>query len=193
MNPNGDFWNATKGPHDHPEYEEITIPSLAGNNVTVYRDEWGVPHIYAQNYTDLFFAYGYCMAQDRFFEMTLMKLIGWGRLSEVVGSLGVGIDKYLRTLSLWKSGQELIEVAEANKEKYEHVFSVLEYYCAGVNEWLDTHRQALPIEFSLLALPVEHWEMVDSAVFAGLAGLLLSWATTDLAMEDVRGAPSAHG
>ncbi len=185
LNPNGDFWNATKGPHEHPTYEEVIYPSLAGMNVTVYRDEYGVPHIYAQNYTDLFFAYGYCMAQDRFFEMTLMKLIGWGRLSEVIGSLGIDLDKYLRTLGLWKAGEDLIKVAEKNQEKYLHVYQVLEFYCKGVNEWVDTHRQDLPIEFSILALPVEHWEMVDSAVFAALAELLLSWTTTDLAMEEV--------
>ena len=53
--------------------------------VEVIRDEWGVPHIYAQNDDDLFFAQGYVMAQDRLWQMEMHRRIGSGRLSEIFG------------------------------------------------------------------------------------------------------------
>jgi len=186
INPNGNFWNQINAPDDHPEYQEVVVPGLSGENVTVLRDRFGVPHIYASDYKDLFFAYGYVQSQDRFFEMTLLKLVGWGRLSEVIGSLGVDIDKYLRTIGLGKSAHELIKVAEENKHIYPRTYKMLQYFTKGINTWLDNNRHNLPIEFNLLDLPVEYWSLNDSAVMANLAGLMLSWTMDDLSMEELR-------
>ncbi len=55
------------------------------HSVTVFRDPWGVPHIYARNQHDLFFAQGFVAAQDRLFQMELWKRVGQGRLAEVFG------------------------------------------------------------------------------------------------------------
>src|SRR6187397_910856 len=63
---------------------EITVPGLTGN-VEVIRDTWGVPHIYAQNQDDLFFAQGYVMAQDRLWQMDMWRRIGMGETAEVLG------------------------------------------------------------------------------------------------------------
>ena len=71
FNPNGSFWNQTKGPFGYPEYEVFKDPHLHGEKVIVYRDEYGVPHIYAEDYRDLFYVFGYLQASDRFFEMSL--------------------------------------------------------------------------------------------------------------------------
>ncbi|GAB4325675.1 MAG: penicillin acylase family protein [Promethearchaeota archaeon] len=184
-NPFGPFWRATSREHDYPARSVVRVPSLQGD-VTVVRDQFGVPHVYASDYRDLFFAYGYLQAQDRFFEMTLLKLVGWGRLSEVLGSYAVEIDEYLRTLALWRAAEDTIAIARENAATYPHQFSQLEAFCAGVNYWVDNHRYALPLEFSLLDLPVEHWTLEDSAVMANLGGLMLSYSTRDLAMEEVR-------
>ncbi len=186
INPVGQFWDQTKGPFEYPEYEVFRDPHLHGEQVTVYRDQYGVPHIYAEDYRDLFYVYGYLQASDRFFEMTLFKVLGYGRLSEVAGSLALPIDKYMRSLSFWKSAQEIIDIAEANKEKYERVYNELEEFCLGVNKWLDNNRHNLPIEFSILGLPIENWEMKDTALMAYIAGFMLSYITEDLSMEELR-------
>ena len=65
--------------------------------VDVLRDEWGVPHIYAENSHDLFFAQGYVHAQDRFWQMDFWRHIGAGRLSELFGESQLESDRYLRT------------------------------------------------------------------------------------------------
>lgn len=185
INPEGPFWSQAEGPHDYTEKEIFNDPNLNGN-VIVYRDHYGVPHIYADDYRDLFYVYGYLQAQDRIFEMTLLKLVGYGRLSEVAGGLAVGIDKYMRTISLWKSAEDLIQVAEENKDTYNRAYTMMEQFTAGVNKWVGENRFNMPVEFALLDLPVEEWSMLDSGVMANLAGLMLSWMTEDLTMEQLR-------
>ncbi|MEZ4768716.1 MAG: penicillin acylase family protein [Caldilineales bacterium] len=75
----------------------VTAPGLQGA-VTVYRDEWGVPQIYAGNSHDLFFAQGYVHAQDRLFQLDFQRRVGLGRLSEVLGEATLDTDRFLRTL-----------------------------------------------------------------------------------------------
>src|SRR5512142_3314163 len=62
----------------------LKLPGLL-RPVTVLRDPWGVPHIYAQNQHDLFFAQGFVTSQDRLFQMELWKRVGQGRLAEILG------------------------------------------------------------------------------------------------------------
>ena len=75
----------------------VTVAGLS-DEVDVYRDEFGIPHIYAQNEEDMFFAQGYVHAQDRFWQMEFWRHIGQGRLSEIIGDAGVENDKFIRTL-----------------------------------------------------------------------------------------------
>src|SRR5690606_7288213 len=66
--------------------------------VEVYRDGWGVPHIYASHADDLFMAQGYVHAQDRFYQMELARRIGQGRLAELFGEDLVDMDRFIRTV-----------------------------------------------------------------------------------------------
>jgi len=72
------------------------------NNVTVYRDSWGVPHIYANSTSDAYVALGYCMAQDRIFEMDLIRRYTGGRLSEIFGPDFLPTDIAARTMGFYK-------------------------------------------------------------------------------------------
>ena len=79
--PGNGIWNA---PGEIPVEERLEIPELE-EDVTVYRDEWGIPHIYASQENDLFFVQGYCHAQDRYFQMDMWRRQVRGKMSEVVG------------------------------------------------------------------------------------------------------------
>ena len=68
--------------------------------VEVIRDRWGIPHIYAQNPRDLFFAQGYVQAQDRLWQMELFRRTSAGRLSEIFGPPTLGVDRFMRVLGL---------------------------------------------------------------------------------------------
>ncbi|MFC2031459.1 penicillin acylase family protein, partial [Chloroflexota bacterium] len=68
--------------------------------IEILRDPWGVPHIYASNSHDLFFAQGFVHAQDRLWQMELNRRIVAGRLSEVIGPRSVPVDRWVRTLGM---------------------------------------------------------------------------------------------
>ena len=70
---------------------EVKVAGLKGP-VEVLRDRWGVPHIYAQNADDLFFAQGFVAAQDRLFQIDLWRRTGVGETAEVVGKSGLEAD-----------------------------------------------------------------------------------------------------
>jgi len=84
--------------------QTLTHPSLL-EEVTVTRDEWGVPHINAQHASDAYFAYGYTVAQDRLFQLEILRRLGRGELAEVIGEPGLALDKISRTL-LWRKTAE---------------------------------------------------------------------------------------
>jgi penicillin amidase len=127
--------------------------------VTVLRDRWGVPHIYAQNEHDLFFAQGYVAAQDRLFQMELWKRSGQGRLAEVLGPSALPRDVYARLLQY--RGNMQAEYASYSPDT-QHI---LEAFTAGINAYI-AHRMApggkgLPVEFRIAGFKPEPWRPSD--------------------------------
>ena len=88
-----------KVPDEVPEYEEMDVDIIAAD-VTVIRDQWGIPHIYAENEADLAFGIGYCHAQDRLFQMDMGRRQVQGKLSEVVGEMALETDKFNLALGM---------------------------------------------------------------------------------------------
>jgi penicillin amidase len=124
--------------------------------VEIWRDSVGVPHIWASSAEDLFFAQGYVHAQDRLWQMELIRRVAEGRLAEVMGADLVESDKFLRTIGLGRAAR-----AAASELDPEHRYW-LEAYAAGVNAWLDSRRGALPPEFVALRFSPGRWEVEHS-------------------------------
>ncbi|QMS89827.1 penicillin acylase family protein [Nostoc edaphicum CCNP1411] len=139
----------------------IQLPELKAE-VTVQRDKWGIPHIYAANSHDLFMAQGYIHAQDRFWQMDFWRHIGSGRLSEMFGSSQVDTDKYLRTMGWARVAQQEIQEINAEMKAY------LEAYADGVNAYLTEHHgSALSLEYTVLKFlnpgyQPEPWQILHS-------------------------------
>ena len=131
--------------------------------VEVIRDTWGVPHIYAANNDDLFFAQGYVQAQDRLFQMDLNRRLGLGRLAEVTGPLGVAFDKFARALAWPRAAQAQADSGDATTA------AAIAAYCAGVNAYIAT--QPLPAEFRVLAYRPEPWDALSTSAW----GTVLAW------------------
>ncbi len=125
------------------------------NQVEIYRDEWGIPTIYAHTAHDLFFAQGYVHAQDRLWQMEFSRRVAPGRLSEVLGDAALENDRYLRTLGMGRAAQ-----AEAERLDPE-TRAALEAYSAGVNAYL-AEGHPLPLELTLLGFKPEPWTPADS-------------------------------
>ena len=133
--------------------------------VTVLRDSWGVPHIFAQNTPDLLRAQGYLQAGDRLWQMEFQRRVGLGRLSEVLGEATLSTDKFLRTLGIRQAAQADWDAMDPELRGY------LEAYSQGVNAYLDAHQGNLPIEFTLLGVTPEPWTPLDSLVW----GKMMAW------------------
>ena len=126
------------------------------DRVEVYRDKWGVPHIFAQDEHDLFFAQGYVHAQDRLWQMEFNRRVGAGRLSEVLGEATLKSDRFLRTIGLYRAAQADLQVLPAE------VINALQAYADGVNAFIATHKNRLPLEFTLLGFQPEPWTPTDT-------------------------------
>lgn len=145
---------------------EIALPGLAGP-VTISRDAHGIPLIAAASEDDAYFALGYVHAQDRLFQMELMRRQGAGRLAELIGAAGVEGDRFMRTLGLYKLAEADFAGLDGQTRR------AFERYAAGVNVWL-AEDHVLPLEFHLLFAAPEPWKPADSLVWQKLMGLTLS-------------------
>lgn len=137
--------------------------------VEVIRDRWGVPHIYAQNEQDLFFAQGYIHAQDRLFQMDTHRRVGSGRISEISGPSGLATDRFARYFG-WP---RIAETQTANVSA--QVADVMRAYCAGVNTFI--RQGKMPLEFKILAYQPEEWRLFDTAAWGAVLawGLSVNW------------------
>lgn len=131
-------------------------------DVTVYRDEAGIPQIVGDTSHDLFFAQGYVHAQDRFWEMDFRRHVTAGRLAELFGESQVGTDTFIRTLDWRGIAEQEYELLDEESRAY------YDAYAAGVNAYLDEHSGAdLSLEYAVLGLQnpgysPEPWTPVDS-------------------------------
>lgn len=133
--------------------------------VHVYRDSVGVPHIFAENRSDLFRAAGYVTAQDRLWQMDFNRRVAAGRLSEIFGASAVESDKFIRTWGFNRMAQKIANILSAESRH------ALEAYAEGVNAFINTHLDCLPLEFSLLNYEPEPWRIEDSLAF----GRFMAW------------------
>ncbi len=141
----------------------LSIPGLQQKAVVI-RDAHGVPAIEAASLTDLFFAQGYVTAQDRLWQMDMMRRFAAGNLSEVVGPDGVAHDKQQRILGISQVAHRAAEALSARDRAY---FGA---YARGVNACMEQNRRHLPLEFRLLHYQPQPWTVDDSfAIGAQLA------------------------
>ena len=130
--------------------------SVAGlqKEVTVDRDGWGVPHIRADSVEDMAEAQGYVMAQDRLWQMDLLRRVARGQLSEILGSATLSVDKQFRTLGFGRAAERDVAQMEPPQR------AIMEAYARGINRFIEQHRNQLPIEFSLLKYQPQPWQTV---------------------------------
>lgn len=138
----------------------ISLPGLH-KEVTVERDNWGVPHIRAASLEDAVEAQGYVMAQDRLWQLDLMRRASRGQLSEIVGPLALKSDRQFRTFGFSRAAERDFAAMDEDSR------ALLTAYARGVNRFIDQHQKNLPLEFFLLNYKPQPWQPTDSLVIAG--------------------------
>jgi penicillin G amidase len=155
-----------------PKYKgEISLSGLSGN-VTVYRDEKGMPHIYANDEHDLYFAVGYVMSQERLWQMDFLRRLTAGRLSEIIGEDAVDFDMFNRSLDIVNKSKMLLSNTE------ESIVNCLQAFADGVNEFISNAGNKLPPEFKILRYKPDPWKIEDICNILGY----MSW---DLASDNL--------
>jgi penicillin G amidase len=153
----------------------VTLPGLKAP-VEVIRDKWGVPHIYAQNTSDLFFAQGYVQAQDRLWQMDLYRRTHQGRLSEVLGPAAIPHDRLTRLLH-YRGPFDDREYTTYHPEARH----ILQRFADGVNAYIAYAGDNLPVEFKLTGLRPGRWT-ADIALIRTQTALPLGDARAELTM-----------
>ena len=155
-----------------PSYNADFVIDGVYESVEVVRDSSNVPHIFGSNDEDVFFGLGFAHAQDRLWQMTVLRRTAQGRLSEQFGSRTLNFDKFIRSLDIYG-----LAAASVNDQD-EETLAALEAYAQGVNAWVDVVNQnglgrGAP-EFLLLPAPVEPWRPADSIAILNLQAVSLS-------------------
>src|ERR1700730_784899 len=137
----------------------LKVSGLSGR-VRVIRDGHGVPTIDATSLDDLFFTQGFVTAQDRLWQMDMMRRFAAGEISEILGDEFLPHDREQRILGIRVAARKALEVASAQNLNH------FEAYARGVNAYIETHRERLPIEFRILRYSPRPWAPEDSTLIA---------------------------
>ncbi len=146
----------------------VTIPGLR-DEVEIRRDRWGVPHIYATNDTDLFFAQGFVLAQDRLWQMEMSRRIAQGRVAEIMGPAGVPHDRLVRLLK-YRGPFDDREWSSYHPDA-RRIFTA---YAAGINAFMAQAGDNLPVEFVLTGIRPEPWAPEDILYRARMSAAIQS-------------------
>jgi len=164
-----------------PTYEGKLQLKNIQKETTVYFDDYGVPHIYANSQKDAMTALGYVHAQDRLWQMELLRRIAPGRLSEMFGSKLVKTDQFFAGLGINENSEKAIAKLDKNSETYQLAMG----YIDGINQYMEEGKT--PIEFQILGLKKEKFTLKDVYNIFGYMSFSFAMAQkTDPLMTDIR-------
>lgn len=135
---------------------EIKLKNLSAP-VTVFHDEYGIPHIYGSNEEDVYRALGYLITQERWFQMEMIRRVSSGRLSELLGASMIDVDRFFRTLGFQqladRSARDFLSHPDQPCQKAALA------YLDGINQYIETGKE--PVEFRLIGISKEKFSVSD--------------------------------
>lgn len=164
-----------------PQYEgEVQLKNLQ-KETTVYFDEFGVPHIYASSEKDAMTTLGYVHAQERLWQMELLRRIAPGRLSEIFGSVALKNDMFFSGIGIEEASAKAIYKLDKNSPSYQ----LAQAYLDGINQYLE--EGVTPIEFTLIGIKKEKFTLKDVYNIFGYMSFSFAMAQkTDPLLTDIR-------
>ena len=164
-----------------PRTETLTLDELKGK-VEIQFDEQMIPHIFAENNYDLYYAQGYITAKDRLWQLDFQTRFAAGRLSEVIGAKAIDIDTYQRRMGMVYGAENTI----LEMEKDPKIKEIMGAYTAGINAYIHSLKPAdYPIEFKILDYQPEDWKPLNSALLLKLMSAVLTGGSTQFYMSNI--------
>jgi penicillin amidase len=162
-----------------PDYDATYDVKGISAPVEIIRSTEDVPHIFGKTDEDVFFALGLAHAQDRLFQMTLLRRAAQGRLAEVHGPRAVPADDLVRRLGLYRNAQASLQVQDPQTR------AALTAYAAGVNQWISIVNEGAmgrgAPEFFLFPDVIAYWQPTDSLAILKL----IAASSTDAAKSEI--------
>ncbi len=181
LSPYTGFWQNWEKKYTASDEFVIASDSLR-EEVVVRFDDTGVPHIFAQNDYDLYFAQGYVTAKDRLWQMDLQTRAASGRLSEVLGSGTLKIDEQSRQLGMNFGAEANFEIAMSDPRSREALLG----YAAGINAYINNLKpKDYPVEFKLLGYHPTIWKPIYTMYMMEQMTLNLAGRSNDINMTNV--------
>ncbi len=158
---------------------EVQSSSLQDSS-HIWRNAFGIPHVTAANEHDLFFSMGFVHAQDRLWQMDLLRRIARGQTARIFGTRTLEADKFFRVLGISGIADRLAKTVSRPSK------ACLEAYAQGVNCFIDRNRNALPFEFDALGYQPEPWKPSDCLAIERLMAFDMSMSFwTDIAIGEI--------
>lgn len=156
----------------------LIVPGLVAP-VEIVRDAQAIPHIYAQQPNDAYFALGYVHAQDRLWQMEFNRRLAAGRTAEILGPAALDVDRFLRTLGIRRNAQAIWLHYDLQTQQK------LQAYIQGINAWIRMRTGPLPPEFLILGVAPELWQPADAIAWLSMMAWDLSanWTQEVLRMQ----------
>ena len=163
-----------------PDYNnDITLKNI-NEEVEIYRDQYGVPHIFAKNEEDLYRATGYIMAQDRMWQMDLLRRVTQGRLAEIFPDEMMDVDILFRSMKIEEKSKMIMDSTGND------ILKCLTSFADGVNQYLEQNKDKLPVEFKILGYTPEPWKPEHSLNLIGFMAWDLKAGWDNLFLEDIK-------
>jgi penicillin amidase len=163
-----------------PDYNQDVKLTGLQYEVRVYRDKYAIPHIYAKTGNDLYMAVGYLLAQDRLWQMDLIRRVTLGRISEIFGENFVETDLLLRALRFSDKSERIL------KELDEKNLAIIKAFCEGVNQYIKSNLKNMPVEFTILGYKPDPWEPLHTLNLLGYMAWDLKAGWDELVLDDIR-------
>lgn len=180
LDPFQGFWKNAEAKQPYPE-KNIKLKGLEGN-VEIRFDDLMIPHIFADNNNDLYFAQGYVTAKDRLWQMDFQTRFASGRLSEVVGPKAIELDKYQRRMGMMFGAENMARAMSKDPQ----IKKSMNAYTAGVNAYIHSLSPGdYPIEFKILNYKPEDWKPVNSALLLKLMSATLAGGSNEFYMSNI--------
>lgn len=181
LNPFTGFWQNAEKNTVNPN-RKITLKATY-QNVDIAFDDRMIPHIFAQNDHDVYYAQGYVTAMHRLWQMDFQTRFAAGRISEVVGKKAIELDKYQRRMGMVYGAEKSLEGMMTDPKSKEMILA----YTAGINDYIHSLTQAkLPIEYKLLDFKPEDWTPLKCALLLKQMSAVLAMGSDEFYMTNIR-------
>lgn len=180
LNPFTGFWQNAEGML--PSKSKKLVLKNARDNIEIAFDDRMIPHVFAKNDHDLYYAQGYVTAMHRLWQMDFQTRFAAGRISEVVGAKAIEVDKYQRRMGMVYGAENSLEGMMADP----HAREMLLAYTDGINDYIKSlNRHNLPVEYKLLDFKPEKWTPIKCALLLKQMSAVLAMGSDEFYMTNI--------